>query len=599
MVHVAMGIYQHVLVWQEENNTLVYNISTGLSRVYGIFATSNGDIYTDNGADNYRLDMWPGNTTSSVAVVNVTSRCFSLFIDIYGALYCSFTDEHKVTRIILNDGATIQTTIAGNGTSGSQTNMLTHPNGIFLDESYNLYVADYGNHRIQKFPIDQLDGITVAGNGTPGLDTLNHPTAVLVDADGYLYICDTDNHRIVKSGPSGLQCIVGCTGSNGSAADQLSSPHSISFDSYGNLFVVDSANNRIQKFLLTASSCSEYLLSCSSDNFLLSVVSTSYNQPKFSVCATWNPYAVTFADNNTVGSLPTDVFVDTDNTVYVVSGSLNSVLVWSEGSNIIARNLSDNLTNPHAVFTTNNDDIYVSNDVSNRRLQKWSSGGTNSLIVMNISSRCFSFFIDVKGTLYCSLDSQHLVVTMSLSSQSGDVTIIAGNGTSGAATNMLYSPNGIFVDRKFNLYVADCWNHRIQLFPTGQSNGTTVVGARAPGTMPLTYPSAVLLDADNYIFVADENHRIIRSGPSGTQCVLGCTGIPGSAPNQLNKPYSMSFDSYGNLFVADLNNSRIQKFLLAINTCGKYIHIICRLISRQIKLSRAVKICRFFLCIIL
>lgn len=256
-----MGIYQHVLVWQEGNDTLAHNISTGLSNTYGIFSTSNGNIYIDNGAVNRRLDMWSWDSMSIVAVVNLTSRCFDLFIDIYGTLYCSFVDQHKVTRIIPNGGANNQTTIAGNGTAGSQANMLTYPNGIFLDKSFNLYVADYGNHRIQKFPIGQLNGITVAGNGTPGSDTLNHPTAVLIDADGYLYICDTDNHRIVRSGPSGLQCIIGCTGSNGSATTQLNSPHSISFDSYGNLFVVDSANNRIQKFLLTASSCSKYLLS--------------------------------------------------------------------------------------------------------------------------------------------------------------------------------------------------------------------------------------------------------------------------------------------------------------------------------------------------
>lgn len=197
---------------------------------------------------------------NSVVVVNVTSRCFSLFIDISGILYCSFTDQHRVARIVLNDGATTQTTIAGNGTGGSSKNMLNYPNGIFLDQNFNLYVADCENHRIQKFLVGQFDGITVAGNGTPGPTTLYYPTSVILDANDYLYICDHDNHRIIRSGPLGFQCIIGCTGINGAATNQLHHPHSISFDSHGNLFVVDSVNNRIQKFLLATNSCGKHFL---------------------------------------------------------------------------------------------------------------------------------------------------------------------------------------------------------------------------------------------------------------------------------------------------------------------------------------------------
>lgn len=264
-VYASMGQHEHVLVWSGENGTLLYNISTGLGNIFGIFSTSNDDLYIDHGRNNRRIDRWSWNTMSNVVVVNVTSRCFSMFIDIYGTLYCSFIGEHKVNRIILNDGASIQTTIAGNGTSGSGANMLFNPIGIFLDQSYNLYVADYDNHRIQKFPIGQLNGITVAGNGTPGSDTLNHPMAVLIDGDGYLYICDSGNDRILRSGPSGIACIVGCTGLTGAAADQLDLPHSISFDRDGNLFVVDSGNARIQKFFIMEKSCSKYLLFFSSN----------------------------------------------------------------------------------------------------------------------------------------------------------------------------------------------------------------------------------------------------------------------------------------------------------------------------------------------
>ncbi|CAF4432408.1 unnamed protein product, partial [Adineta steineri] len=94
-------------------------------------------------------------------------------------------------------------------------------------------------------------GITVAG--AESLDTtitLNGPTGIVLDADNYLFIVDYNNNRIVGSGSNGFRCLVGCSGSSGSASNQLLYPYSLSFDSYGNMFVTDYGNNRIQKFIL-------------------------------------------------------------------------------------------------------------------------------------------------------------------------------------------------------------------------------------------------------------------------------------------------------------------------------------------------------------
>ena len=135
---------------------------------------------------------------------------------------------------------------------------------------------------------------------------------------------------------------------------------------------------------------------------------------------------------------------------------------------------------------------------------------------------------------------------------------------------MLNSPRGIFVNTKFNLYVADSGNNRIQLFQYGHFNATTTLGTGAPGTISLDWPLAVVLDADGYLFIADrDHHRIVGANPYGFRCIVGCTGINGTASNQLNSPRSLAFDSYGNIFVADRDNHRVQKFLLATNFCRK------------------------------
>ena len=271
-----------------------------------------------------------------------------------------------------------------------------------------------------------------------------------------------------------------------------------------------------------------------------------------------------------MGTLPLGVYVDINNTVYVAAYSINSVQVWLEGNLTPTRTISNGLTLPTSVVASITGDIYIDNGDVNRRVEKWSWNATTSVSVMTVTSRCFSLFIDVHDTLYCSNDKDHKVVKMSLSSGSTMPIIAAGNGTPGSETYLLYYPNGIFVDEQFNLYVADSWNNRIQFFQRGQLNATTVAGSGAPGTIALDRPTAVILDADDYLFISDYgNHRIIRSRHFGFQCLLGCSGTAGAASNQLNHPVALSFDSYGNLLVADKDNDRIQKLLLATNSCGK------------------------------
>ena len=137
---------------------------------------------------------------------------------------------------------------------------------------------------------------------------------------------------------------------------------------------------------------------------------------------------------------------------------------------------------------------------------------------------------------------------------------------------MLNSPQGIFVNSHFDLYVADCGNNRVQLFRSGEVNGTTVIVNGSNGLITLNCPMGIVLDGDGYLFILDGlHHRVIGSGPWGFRCVVGCSGSSGPGSNQLLNPQTMSFDRDGNLFVMDQGNDRIQKFLFENNSssCGK------------------------------
>lgn len=225
---------------------------------YSIFVSISGEIYVSNNHPTSGVNKRMLNTNTSTTVMTVSSPCYGLFIDISNTLYCSMEPSHQVVKRSLIDNATTTTTVAGNGSSGNAPNQLNIPRGIFVDINYDLYVADRGNHRIQRFRSGELNGTTVAGSGSPNFTIiLNWPRAVVLDADDYLFIVDYNNHRIVRSGPYGFRCLFGCKG-RGSASNQFDGPTSLSFDTYGNIFVVDWKNKRLQKFDLLTNSCGKF-----------------------------------------------------------------------------------------------------------------------------------------------------------------------------------------------------------------------------------------------------------------------------------------------------------------------------------------------------
>jgi hypothetical protein len=308
-------------------------------------------------------------------------------------------------------------------------------------------------------------------------------------------------------------------------------------------------------------------------------LAVSFNQPQFCSDTSWNPNAINFTNHSINGSGIDGIFINTNNTVYVANYGNNQILIWLEGSSSPTTILSSGLFSPFNVFVTITGDIYVDNGYSHGRVDKWAFNATNSTPATYVSSACYGLFVGINNFIYCSMGAVHQIIMKSLNNSVNPSIIVAGTGCSGMTPNMLYKPSGIFVDTSLSVYVADAGNNRIQFFPAGQLNGTTIAGNGASGSISLNYPTAIILDGDGYLFIVDSNNnRIVGSGPNGFRCLVGCSEISGSASNQLKLPLSISFDSYGNIFVIDNGNNRIQKFLLATNSCGKYQSI--RLLSR-------------------
>jgi tripartite motif-containing protein 71 len=134
------------------------------------------------------------------------------------------------------------------GFEGQLDGYFTAPSSVAVNPSSgNVYVADYGNNRIQEFT---SSGIFLKWWGFEGqLDGyFTAPSSVAVNpSSGNVYVTDTGNNRIQEFTSSGI--FIAKWGSSGSGDGQFIGPASVAVDpSSGNVYVADYGNNRIQVF---------------------------------------------------------------------------------------------------------------------------------------------------------------------------------------------------------------------------------------------------------------------------------------------------------------------------------------------------------------
>ena len=144
---------------------------------------------------------------ATAAVLNAPRMVLA---DASGNIYIADTTNNKIRMITASTG--IITTIAGTGAGGStgdgglaKSALLNAPYGMALDASGNLYIGDKNNNKIRMITASTGIITTIAGTGVVGstgdggLATsalLNAPQGVTIDLSGNIYIADTANNRL-------------------------------------------------------------------------------------------------------------------------------------------------------------------------------------------------------------------------------------------------------------------------------------------------------------------------------------------------------------------------------------------------------------------
>jgi hypothetical protein len=177
--------------------------------------------------------------------------------------------------------------------------------------------------------------------------------------------------------------------------------------------------------------------------------------------------------------------------------------------------------------------------------------------------------VDNKGKLYIAdtLNQRIRVI------ENGVVSTLAGNGTMGFADGpadsaMFSNPSAIAVDGQERVYVADFDNVRVRVIYRGQVS--TLAGNGKSGYVdgPAVLArfeslGGIAVDFQGRVYVADSKNQVIRVIENGQVSTFAGNGSPGyvDGPGEsamFNWPYGIAIDLSGNVTVADSKNAKIR-----------------------------------------
>lgn len=514
-----------------------------------------------------------------------------------------------------------------------------YPESIAFDSAGNAYIAESG-YSSQILKVSAAGTVTVvAGNGTPGYSgdggpatsaALYQPEGVFVDGSGNIFIADTENSviREVVASTGNIQTVVGVNydASGGSSCQSggdggpalsahLCLPYSVFVDSSGNIFIADFGNSTIREVVKATG--------------LIQTVAGTPGTPGYidGVQAT-----------NAELDLPGGVFVDGSGNI-IIADTFNSVIrVVNPGAQAVTiagtlipagyiktvagsqydsmegsqcQVIGDNgpalsafLCLPFGVFVDGSENIFVA-DYANFAIREVATSGNISTVAGTLGTDCQTYAttdcgngglatsaqlnypsgvsLDNSGDIFIT-DTEDFVVR-EVTVSNGNIQAFAGNGTQaysgdgGLPTNAeLNDPGAVFVDGSGNIFVADTSNSVIRevLASTGDIEtvaGNGVAGYSGDGVAPtateLNYPGGVFVDAQGDIFIADTANSAIREVVAATGLIQTVAGTPGTAGYSgdggaatgalLANPNAVLVDGSGNIYIADTGNSAIRE----------------------------------------
>jgi uncharacterized repeat protein (TIGR01451 family) len=516
-----------------------------------------------------------GGVNPATATAAYIPGVFDAVRDSAGNTYISAPTLNVIYKVSSAGGMTIYagTGIFGDGGDGGPATKagLDLPEGLALDSSGNLFIADVNNNRIRRVDAQTQVMSTVAGSGLPFFPAysgdhgpaagagLNFPRGVAVDANGNVFIADTGNqvvrmvdntaqHIITTYAGNGKQGTTGAANGDGGAATsaQLSNPHAVALDSAGNLYIADTNDGVVRKV----------------DNTAAHIITTYAGSP-----GTVNTNGGNGGPATQAGlSVPNGVFVDATGNLFIAdTGNMAVRKVDTTSSHIIT-----------AVAGNNTGCFDPSTGCGN--------GGSALNAALNQPT---SVSVDTAGNVIITDNGTQTVRIVS----GGNISVFAGGASGGdgkAATSAILGlANVVDVDASGNLFILEQFGERVREVDATTQTINTIAGTGARGgqgffgttnTAPgpalkatLITPFAMTMDSAGNIYVADARGLVIRKisaasprqistiAGNGNFCQTAPCGDGGAAASaEFQEPSGLAVDSAGNLYISDASANVIR-----------------------------------------
>jgi DNA-binding beta-propeller fold protein YncE len=276
------------------------------------------------------------------------------------------------------------------GNEGTGNGQFQDPYGLSVSIDGSVYIAAWGNDRIQKY---SSAGVFISkwGNEGTGDGQFDNPFGVTVASDGSVYVADRSNDRIQKFTAEGV--FVTKWGTEGGGDGQFDAPYGVAVASDGSVYVADTANHRIQKFTSEGVFISKWGdegtgdgqfkypwgIAVSSDGSVYVAEQSNNRIQKFTSAGVFISKWGTAGDNDGEFSYPRGVAVASDGSVYVADTNNNRIQKFTAEGVFVTKwgtegDGDGQFDAPYGVAVASDGSVYVS-EYGNDRIQKFSVGG--------------------------------------------------------------------------------------------------------------------------------------------------------------------------------------------------------------------------------
>jgi len=588
---------------------------------------TSGNIYVSDRTSGTLTEISASNSTTSVLASGLNDP-FAVALDSKGNIYFA-NNAHEVAG-----SGTVQMIPVGGGSPITLASGFDGPEGLAVDRSGNVYFADNGDSNVDEIPASVVAGI-VAGSivaVTPSNVTelgggFSGPEGLAVDQSYNLYVADVDNGAIKELQNSCLNSSCVAT-----LVSSLSTPEGVTVDQGGDVFYSTVGTNSLQVILsvngvipesptiLTLGSGFSHPIGLAQDGkgdvFVAnygagSVLDISTNGVNFGSIniGTASPPSVavpfTFTSTETLnapvvltGGATSKDFTQTATTCSGTISVGNSCTVTvqfapaapglrlgavqledSSGNLLATANIYGTGIGPQVAFPSNSDpsvigsgfslpnglavdgsgDVFVADAANNAVKEIVAVGGqVSSTSTVNTVASGFKnpagVAVDGSGDVFVADNGNGAV--KEIVAVNGQVSSASSVNTVGSGFS---SPFGVAVDGSGDVFVGDSGGGTVKeiVAESGQVSSSSTVNTIDSG---FNAPRGVAVDGDGDVFLADNGNNAVKeivavNGQVSSSSTVNTIGSGFSAPS------GVAVDAAGDVFVADTVNNAVEEIV--------------------------------------